>query len=128
MWTPEQVAQLTRATTDGSVRWHRSGEGRLRADDGHHTLTTVHNGEPGDTVLAESMNPPLDAALTGLWEAATASIASVGIGHARHDTPYATASKRSITADRPVVPNVPSPVAADEAWDLGASGGPERAP
>jgi hypothetical protein len=87
MWTPEQVAQLTRATTDGSVRWHRSGEGRLhaehqgksltlqRADDGRHTLTTVHNGEPGDTVLAESMNPPLDAALTGLWEAATASIA-----------------------------------------------------
>ena len=69
------------------MRWHRSGEGRLRAehqgksltlqcaDDGRHTLTTVHNGEPGDTVLAESMNPPLDAALTELWNAATASTA-----------------------------------------------------
>ena len=87
MWTPEQVVQLTRATTGGSVRWHRSGGGRLRAelhgesltlqraDDGRHTLTTVHNGEPGDTVLAQSTSPQLDAALTELWDAATASTA-----------------------------------------------------
>ena len=51
-----------------------------------------------------------------------------GIGHARHDTPSAAASKHTITADRPVLPNVPSPVAADEARDLGASGGPGQAP
>ena len=38
------------------------------------------------------------------------------------------AFKHTITADRPVLPNVPSPVAADEARDLGASGGPGQAP
>ena len=43
-------------------------------------------------------------------------------------TPPAAASKHTITADRPVLPNVPSPVAADEARDLGASGGPGQAP
>jgi hypothetical protein len=85
MWTHEQVAQLAAETTDGSVRWHRSGEGRLRAehrgesltlqraDDGRHTLTTVRDGEPSFTVLAESMTPQLDAALTELWDAAKAS-------------------------------------------------------
>jgi hypothetical protein len=85
MWTHGQVAELTRETKDGTVRWHRSGEGRLRAerkgesltleraDDGRHTLTTVHDGEPSFRVLAESTNPPLDAVLTELWDAAKAS-------------------------------------------------------
>ena len=51
-----------------------------------------------------------------------------GIGHARHDTPAAAASKHTITADRPVLPNVAWPVAADESRDLAASGGPGQAP
>jgi hypothetical protein len=50
-----------------------------------------------------------------------------GIGHARHDTPCAAASKYTITAYRPVSPNVPSPVATDEARHLAASGGPGQA-
>lgn len=41
---------------------------------------------------------------------------------------YAAASKHSIRADRPVLSNVPAPVAVDEARAVGAGGGLGQAP
>ena len=70
----------------------------------------------------------LVAAAAAIDEKVAAMRPVSGIGHARHDTPSAAASKHTITAGCPVLSNIPWPVAADEARDLGGSGGPGRAP
>jgi hypothetical protein len=75
---------------------------------------------------------PRNASIVALGGATDETVAPMrpvsGIEHARHDTASAAAFKHIITADRLLLPNVASPVAADEARDLGASGGPGQAP
>jgi hypothetical protein len=88
MWTPDDVAQLTEETTQGSLDWQESSDGALHVDragdeltlerdeDGHLKLTTVAGGEV--IVLAEWPNPQMAPALTALWDAAV-----LGMGYLR---------------------------------------------
>ena len=83
----------------------------------------------GDAAFGVAQEYVDHGALGGATDEKVAPMRAVsGIGHARHDTPSRPPPKHTITADRPVLPNVASPVAADEARDLGASGGPGQAP
>ena len=83
----------------------------------------------GDAAFGVAQQCVDDGALSEATDEEVAPMRAVsGIGRTRHDTPSATASKHSITADRPVLSNVPLPVAADEARDPAASGGPRQAP
>jgi hypothetical protein len=94
------------------------------------TMRTTRKPDPPSIAYSTSAQECVDrGALGGATDQKVAPMRPVsGIEHARHDTPCAAASKHTITAGRPVLPNVASPVAADEARDLGASGGPGQAP
>jgi hypothetical protein len=88
VWTPDDVAQLTEETTQGSLDWQESSDGALHVDrggeeltlerdeDGHLKLTTVAGTEV--IVLAEWLNPQIAPGLTALWDAAVS-----GMGYLR---------------------------------------------
>ena len=83
----------------------------------------------GDAAVGVAQECVDRGALGGATDEKVAPMCAVsGIGHARHETPAAAGSNHTITADRPVLPNVSSPVAADEPRDVGAGGGSGQAP
>jgi hypothetical protein len=88
----------------------------------------VNNSALSDAAFGVAQQCVDRGALGGATDEKVALTRASGIGHARHDTGSGAASRHSTTADRPVLSNVSSPVAADEAGDLGACGGPEQAP
>jgi hypothetical protein len=88
MWTPDDVAQLTEETTQGSLDWQESSDGALHIERGEQALTLQRDeddrlkltGVDGMevTVLADALDPLMTPGLTALWDAAVA-----GMGYLR---------------------------------------------